>query len=899
MTSKPSFVARRAACLTLTAVFAAGPAWAQVQDADQQKCITGLNKAGAKVASAQGKLDVACVKNAGKGTEPDATGCMTNDAGGKVADAATKVNDTFDKSCGTLPDFGPADAMDVTDGARTGTLELATDLFGADVTGAMVLSSSDSDAAKCQAAVVGNAQKLANSVVKAFGSCKSAGLKDESIDSIAALRACIDTVNADVKGKLESASEKVGTSVNDTCDGLDIEALFPGFCLGYTRPEDCVVARARCSACSVLAVMDDLGPVCDGFDDEVPSNESCGVTLLATQRVSIASDAQPAETPGTPGVVVSNPKLLQQFPPSGPALNSAEYVRWRLNGPDLAPDAILILVPGFGSGVNPLRTLAETLIPKILADKGLRLEVWGFSRRDDLLEDRAGLLIAAEEQDPAIAQDWYYGGELGLSLHPSLVAGPNRRAVFYNSSSDIPFLANFTPQVFSRDIDAVVDAALLATPNVFLGGHSAGTGFAARYAATDFNLSGMGPADPGYAKLRGLVLFEGGGGTTAAATPLSADSIDRIIAKADGGLFGAVRDNAARCVDGTTPCTIANEAADCIGQVPPKCTLPTSSYTSIGGLQPSLYAAGEVGAVQALKDPEKGQVIIQVDQGAPGNNAVAVVPALSLLAPPIVPAATVHGLFGVFLDDDGLGAIANPALATSLGQQGTNVGGLATWKDIDGDGTISAAVKPDNGAKPTTLPTGLTGDRWGKEVEVTRLDRHIQTFIAGGENASDWYFAGSGLSTTSVTGLCSVGTCSVGKVGSCATNTDCSQSISLDSSALSATRPDIANLTQASSIDIPVISFGGSNGLTPLGASFLAFGQSIGACAAPSCDGTVRVVNASMPNPAFPTFGDVAGGYEVYISEGYAHVDVITAEDTDDNLIPERLEDFLERNLEP
>ena len=53
-------------------------------------------------------------------------------------------------------------------------------------------------------------------------------------------------------------------------------------------------------------------------------------------------------------------------------------------------------------------------------------------------------------------------------------------------------MAEWTGLVFSRDIDAVVQAADAAVRNhnVFLGGHSAGTGFTARYAATDFALTG-------------------------------------------------------------------------------------------------------------------------------------------------------------------------------------------------------------------------------------------------------------------------------------------------------------------------------------------------------------------------------------------------------------------------
>ena len=103
------------------------------------------------------------------------------------------------------------------------------------------------------------------------------------------------------------------------------------------------------------------------------------------------------------------------------------------------------------------------------------------------------------------------------------------------------------------EMTARVEAAraVAKNQNVFLGGHSAGTGFTARYAATDFDSTGLGPEQPGYGKLRGLVLLEGGGGSTSGPA-LTADTLDRIEAKYDGGLFGAVRDNAGRCVDGTT-----------------------------------------------------------------------------------------------------------------------------------------------------------------------------------------------------------------------------------------------------------------------------------------------------------------------------------------------------------
>jgi hypothetical protein len=93
-----------------------------------------------------------------------------------------------------------------------------------------------------------------------------------------------------------------------------------------------------------------------------------------------------------------------------------------------------------------------------------------------------------------------------------------------------------------------------------------------------------------------------------------------------------------------------------------------------------------------------------------------------------------------------------------------------------------------------------------------------------------------------------------------------------------------------------VISFGGTNGLVPVAGGFTAFGSSIGTCTAPSCDGTPRVVNAASPNPAFPTFGGVNGGFEVVMAEGFAHVDVVTAEDSVVNPVLPALVDFLDRN---
>ena len=608
---------------------------------------------------------------------------------------------------------------------------------------------------------------------------------------------------------------------------------------------------------------------CDGNDD-VACPGACDAQCLCppVTTFDVPSSAEPPNTPGSPGVVVTNPKLLMQLGPTA-NLNHARYTRFELDRSGKQPDAILILVPGFVGGANDFRILAQNLLKRAAADHDLRLEVWAVDRRTNQLEDTGGLDMAEFYADSLLAGNFLFGEELDLPLDPRL----SRHAVFYNSQDDVPFLANWTNLVFSRDFDALVSAARSRARegNVFLGGHSAGTAFTARYAATDFNITPgcTGTPDPGYAKLRGLVLLEGGGGSTAGGDAISDDTLDRIVARFDGGLFGAVRDNAPRCVDGTTPCTMATESTDCAGQVPPKCTLPTAAYSSVpGALNPRVFAASEATAIQGLVDLNEGQTVGQLDQGAPGNNAVAKVPDITGLA--AIPPDTVEASFGTFLNKNGAIATALSFVAMSVGEPGPMIDGILTWRDIL-HGPITPG--PDRGPPPTTLP----GTRWGMDKQVTRLDRVVWSFFAGRTNFSDWYYPNAGPSTTT--------------------------GINLDSTKLSAPPPlgrgrcDIENLTQAGHIDIPVITFGGTHGLATVPGAYTAFAQSLGACNAPSCDGTTpRVVDAVTPNPAFPTFGNVAGGFEVYMNEGFAHLDIVTAEDNADNHVVGPLSDFIARN---
>jgi pimeloyl-ACP methyl ester carboxylesterase len=635
---------------------------------------------------------------------------------------------------------------------------------------------------------------------------------------------------------------------------------------------------------SALLLSAALATACsDGNDSRLQPSDS----TFEQTTVTVPSEAMPAFTPGTPGVVVDNEKMLRQFGNSEINFNRAIFTRYFLSDQaDIQPDAIVVLVPGFEGGAAEFRVLAENLLRRAAAHTDMGVEVWAIDRRSNHLEDTVGLEIAENLMDPLVGLDFLFGDALGLELSPALVDGPNRRVEFYNSNSDTAFMAQWTTLVHSQDIDAVVEAAraVVRDGNVFLGGHSAGTGYTANYAATDFNLKG-GEPEPGYQKLRGLILLEGGGGSLATEPPDEA-TLDLIEARFDGGLYAAVRDQVPRCTDGITACSIETAAVDCAALDNTRCA-PISAYSEgpvLPGfprlLSTQLFGAAEVVAIDsAINDQSVLSILLQDQNGIEGNNAVARVPELNILLALLgtTPASSIT-LLGKFLDDDGPAAAVASFLATSLGFDGPVVDGLATW--LDKNDTLPPAALVDNGPAPESFENIRDIGVWGTEVEPTDLEGGVAPlFYLGATNFLDWYYPSSGLSVTAGLGL--------------------------DTTALSAPPPvgrgrsDIENRTQAAAVDIPVIAFGGSNGLTRVPAVWLGYADTLAACAAPSCDGmTSRVLDRSSPSEAFPTFGNVAGGFEVYISEGYSHVDVVTADDDETNNVIGPLLDFINRNVQ-
>src|SRR5262249_24518229 len=146
-------------------------------------------------------------------------------------------------------------------------------------------------------------------------------------------------------------------------------------------------------------------------------------------------------------------------------------------------------------------------------------------------------------------------------------------------------------------------------------------------------------------------------------------------------------------------------------------------------LNPRILASLEVAGIQGATDPNGGEQILGVDQGAPGNSAVLKVPDLAILGnQTLFPPSTVEAGIAAVIDDDGPVAAFAFFVATSVGAPGPVVGGLHTWLDVTQP--MPPSLLPNNGPPPTALPAGV----WGQEVEETRFDRLMPAFYAGGTN---------------------------------------------------------------------------------------------------------------------------------------------------------------------
>ena len=499
----------------------------------------------------------------------------------------------------------------------------------------------------------------------------------------------------------------------------------------------------QCRVCLTLNVIDNVAADCDAFDDG-QLNLSC-----PHETFTLSSPAEPADTPGRAGVTrhqseARHPVRRHRREPQQRALHPLPPLadrdrarrdphprarlrgrRQRLQDPGREPDSARLHREGLRARGLGLRSPLEPARGSRSASTSPRRNARSAHRASTGCSAASSRCRSLRARSPART-----AARCSTTRRPTPPSSPTGR----RSSSR----ATSTP---------IVEKArtVAKNSNVFLGGHSAGTGFAARYAATDFNLTGIGPAEPGYAKLRGLVLLEGGGGSTAGA-PLTADTLDRIEAKFDGGLFGAVRDNAGRCVDGTTPCTVATEATTAPARCRRSARRPTDRVLDRPALlNPRILAAVEPAAHPGIRrsrhrpDHPPGRPGLgrqqRHRQGArPGGarRRCRRRPSTAASAPSSTTTARSP-------------SASRPSSPPRSARPGRSSAALLTWHDIT-EGPMPPAVAAQQRAAADDAARRGVGTGEGGHA----LRPHGHTFYAGHSNFTDWYYPSSGLSVTSV-----------------------------------------------------------------------------------------------------------------------------------------------------
>ena len=186
-----------------------------------------------------------------------------------------------------------------------------------------------------------------------------------------------------------------------------------------------------------------------------------------------------------------------------------DYIRFTRYRPEAvgapkAVEAILVLIPGYMGGANSFDYIGRQLVSMAEADAGVgSLEVWAVDRRTNCLEDLTGMNAAEAAGDPGIAVDYYYhGAEVGEHVFQGFLGEP-----------DVPFLSEFGLKLLMDDVQKIITEMLPsgADPKetVFVGGHSAGGGYASFFAGWDFDGNETTEEDAGFNTFAGLIGLDG------------------------------------------------------------------------------------------------------------------------------------------------------------------------------------------------------------------------------------------------------------------------------------------------------------------------------------------------------------------------------------------------------
>lgn len=186
-----------------------------------------------------------------------------------------------------------------------------------------------------------------------------------------------------------------------------------------------------------------------------------------------------------------------------------DYIRFTRYRPETVGtpkevQAILVLIPGYMGGANSFDYLGRQLVSMAEADPAVgSLEVWAVDRRTNCLEDLSGMNAAEAAGDPGMAVDYYY--------HGMEVAGHTFQG--FLGEQDVPFLSEFGLKLLMEDVQTILTTMIPSEADrkatVFIGGHSAGGGYASYFAGWDFDGNPATEEDAGYSNCAGLIGLDG------------------------------------------------------------------------------------------------------------------------------------------------------------------------------------------------------------------------------------------------------------------------------------------------------------------------------------------------------------------------------------------------------
>ena len=269
---------------TPTAMPTATPIPAQLTR-DQQACVNEMNKNGEKVNRTQLKENEWCLNRFQRENldQPTFDACTTDDFRDRVTRAEERTVTREIRKCDPLvvpPPYAYTDAATVNAAGVNHALWLLYQIFGGPPVddADLFTKATNNDTANCQREMLRRANNLENTVLRAVNRAKRQALRDETVDSKAALEDKLRDVLSS-NARIKRTEDKLVRRVDRMCNALLAlpDTIFPGVCANpdLSVVEDCVIAAARCEACLKINAFDALDLDCDQADDQDNTNGSC------------------------------------------------------------------------------------------------------------------------------------------------------------------------------------------------------------------------------------------------------------------------------------------------------------------------------------------------------------------------------------------------------------------------------------------------------------------------------------------------------------------------------------------------------------------------------------------------------------------------------------------------